>query len=67
MLADKEDHNGKIRGILIVLIGSLVGHSFDTGVIGDLLVVVCHGTGLILPPTSRIVNVGERRAVKLQN
>lgn len=67
MAADEEDRDGKIRGILTILISPVEGHAFDAGVICDMLVVVRHGTGLELPQASRVVNVGERLAGKLQN
>jgi hypothetical protein len=42
MAADEEDRDGKIRGILTILISPVEGHAFDAGVICDMLVVVRH-------------------------
>ena len=67
MAADEKDRDGNTGGILVILISSFEGYAFDARVIRGVLVVLGRGTGLELPPASRVFNIGERLAGELQS
>lgn len=58
--ADEEDGGCNASRVLTILVGPLVRHALGAGVVGNMLVVLCHGAALELPTAGDVVDVVER-------